>query len=91
MSDIQAPVAVPHPVKALAPTLGIRQRDIARAIGVSDIVVSRVFNGLARPTVEFAHRLSAFIGLPEDDLLRRERKPVSPLKGTRPRRKAARR
>jgi transcriptional regulator with XRE-family HTH domain len=87
VAEIRAPIAVPQPAKAWAVLHGIRQADIARATGTNQIVVSRVLSGLARPTVEFAQRLSAFLGVPEDALLRPERKPVSPHAGTRRRRK----
>lgn len=74
----QAPVAEPQSVKSRAALLRIPQHEIARATKTSPVVVSRVFNGISRPTVQFAQRLAEFFGVPEEVLLRPERKPVSP-------------
>lgn len=71
-------VARPQPARGVMAMRSVTNVQVAAATGYSRGYVSRVLGGYWLPSVEFAAKLAAYLGVPESKLLRPERTPVPP-------------
>ena len=61
---------LPHPVKAVIVGRGLRQKDVAAAVGVNAHSFGRIVNGRAEAWPSLRQRLSDYLDLPDHELWR---------------------
>lgn len=49
--------------------MNVKQVDIARMLGVSEVMVSRYVNGLSDPTLKSAKAIAEYLGCKIDDIV----------------------
>jgi predicted transcriptional regulator len=64
----------PQPVKAVVIALGVQQTDLARLLAVSQPTAHRILSGDYPPTPEQAALVAQYLGFPESELWRPERR-----------------
>ncbi len=65
-------------IRALLKELGKTQRELARAIGLTEAAVSRHCSGIDAPDVETKDRMAKFLGVTVEDLRVREQHKTGP-------------
>ena len=56
-------------LKRMLEKRNVKQVDIARLLGVSEVMVSRYVNGLSDPTIRSAKKMAEYLGCKIDDIV----------------------
>ena len=56
-------------LKMMLEKMNVKQVDIARLLGVSEVMVSKYVNGQATPTIPSAKKIAEYLGCKIDDIV----------------------